>query len=46
MIITREMGKEHLVMYNVKNFATFRSNELEIHTALDLESTVLNGGEE
>lgn len=45
MIITGEMEKGDLVMDNVKIVGTFKSNELDIHPALDFKSTVLNAGE-
>lgn len=44
VIITGEMTKEDLVMDNVKMFGTSKSNELDIHPALDFKSTVLNAG--
>lgn len=44
-IITGERNKENLVMDNVNTFGTFKSNELDIPTALDFKSTPPQAGE-
>lgn len=44
IVLTREMDKEKCVMFNVKFFATFRSNEVEVHTAFDFKNSAEWGG--